>query len=133
LHIDQLDRRATGADRSDLLRYLHCEPGTRCHVIESEDRISAFAFLRRGRTAYHVGPVVAETMDLAADLCTSLLSEATDRPILIDLPQPNALAVALTEAGFSPTRHLMRMTRPGTRQAVLTGPLVFAASSFELG
>jgi GNAT superfamily N-acetyltransferase len=133
LHIEQLDRRATGADRSDLLRHLQDEPGACCHVIESDERVSAFAFLRRGRTANHLGPVIAEFPDLAADICTSLVSEAADHPILIDLPHPSPIAAALTEAGFSPMRHLTRMTRPGTSQAVLTGPLVFAASSFELG
>jgi GNAT superfamily N-acetyltransferase len=131
--VESLDRRATGVDRSQLLRQLSGEPGARCRVVASDAGVSAFGFLRRGRAAYHLGPLVAEHPDLADDLCNCLLAEATDGPVLIDVPRPNPVACVLAAAGFSAVRQLARMTRPASAAPVLAGPLVFAASSFELG
>ena len=125
-----LDFRATGVDRRRLLAHLASEAGV--HVVG--DGGDAYAVLRPGRTADHIGPVVASTEDGAEAVLTAALLQIS-RGAMIDVPR-DRLARFLPGHGFQPARRLFRMQTGTPTLApapLLAGPGVFAAGGFELG
>jgi len=132
--ITRLDRDATGLDRAGLLTHLQHEPNVHCSTIHRAASTTAFALLRPGRTASHLGPVVAETETDATAAIEQVLttpSETNDQSILIDVPR-GKLAGWLKSAGFTVARKLTRMCL-GPDAPFITSPKVFAACSFEMG
>ena len=129
-----LDFAVTGVDRRALLTHLAAEIGVRGRVVRDAGRVSAFAFHRPGRTATHLGPVIADSEDAAASVLDALLNDFPDsgaRPTLIDVPRAR-LERWLKERGFACSRRLTRM-QIGSSSAELMQPGVFAACGFELG
>ncbi|HWL52495.1 MAG TPA: GNAT family N-acetyltransferase [Chthoniobacteraceae bacterium] len=130
---DQLpgfDASLSGADRSALLRDFARSDATLLYT-ETDGKLTGYAVLRPGRSAFHLGPVVAdapETFDL-------LLSEAASRlagaSVLCDAIDPAASA-SLERHGLLPLRHLKRMTLPEA-PGCLCGPGVRLAVGFEWG
>jgi GNAT superfamily N-acetyltransferase len=128
-----MDRKATGVDRSVLLRAMSEEPGVRLRVIEEADRLEGFGFVRPGRVAGHVGPVVARTIDAATELVESLCDE---QHVFIDVlagEQQDRFATWLRGHGFTILRRLTRMAKPARPEPLLAGPRVFATAALELG
>ena len=129
----EFDRRATGVDRARLLRAMANEPRVRLRVIEQNERLDGFGFARPGRVAGHVGPVVAKSTDVAAELTCALCNE---RRIFIDVPATpanEAFSAWLTQSGLTVLRRLTRMTRPARNEPLLAGSRVFATAALELG
>jgi GNAT superfamily N-acetyltransferase len=129
----EMDCRATGVDRSTLLRAMADEPGVRLRVIEEYERLSGFGFARPGRVAGHVGPVVAKSAEVAAELTCALCNE---QRVFIDVPATptNAAFTAwLEQSSLSILRRLTRMVRPAREEPLLAGPRVFATAALELG
>ena len=128
-----LDRRATGVERGGLLRALAGEPGVRLRVIEEYERLSGFGFARPGRVAGHIGPVVAKSAEVAAELTCALCNE---QRVFIDVPATptNAAFTAwLEQSSLSVLRGLTRMARPAREEPLLAGPRAFATAALELG
>jgi hypothetical protein len=131
----RLDREQFGFDRSSLLKRLAGEPANLGICCIDEAKISGFAFVRPGRTAFQVGPIVASSPAIA----NSLLSGALDRlkttspgaRVQVDVvEQENGFSQTLARSGLVATRHLTRMflDRVPTRP-----PACQAAAGFELG
>ena len=130
----QHDRRACAANREPLLRRLCSEPQTR--VATSPDA-AAFAFLRPGRLAWHLGPVIAPDAHAVASLVDQLIGDASKSPsadIIVDVIAGSPMESILTHRGFTISRRLKRMRYPATGAGkLLWGPRVYAATGFELG
>lgn len=124
------DSRQVGIDRSTLLRDFEAGSATilRC---ENDGRPSGFAVIRPGRTAQHLGPVVAES---ETDL-TKLLSAASPlvlgQNVICDVLSPE-IEGTLFKCGLRPSRHLKRMILPPS-EVNLCGPAVRCAAGFEFG
>lgn len=135
--IVEMDRSAFGHDRTALLRHLACETGAFVRVIETGNNIIGFGMSRRGRTAGHIGPIVADHLDAASQLLDALLADlakADQGAAVIDVPDACPLAQHLQSKGFSASRRLTRMFRPTQAPAQTNAkPRVFAAAGFELG
>jgi GNAT superfamily N-acetyltransferase len=103
------DARASGADRSRILARMRgrLPPANLCAT--REGRIVGCLLGRDGRTASHLGPLIAED-DAAA---VALLMEALrriDGPVLIDVADAKtAVRQWLEASGFSPQRPFTRM------------------------
>jgi GNAT superfamily N-acetyltransferase len=123
-----LDHRSSGVDRRRLLTCLAAERDVQAFAIEGE----AFAVLRRGRTAAHLGPVVARDEDRAEAVLSAALARGAGDGVIIDVPR-GRLASFLPRHGFEPVRRLVRMQTADTPAPLLAGPGVFAACGFELG
>ncbi|MET4575954.1 GNAT family N-acetyltransferase [Ottowia thiooxydans] len=99
-----LDRRVLGFGRSALINSLQDRPTT--HVVHSSQ---GFFLVRAGRTAHHIGPLVAEDEGHALELLKQAV-DAVKTPLLIDAPQQGpAFTAALQAAGFLPQRDFTRM------------------------
>jgi len=88
--------------------------------------------VRPCRLGAKIGPLFADDADTAAGLFASLAEAAPGGPIFLDVPEPNAAAVALARAaGMAAVSETARMyTRPPPPMRV---ERVFGISSFELG
>jgi len=96
------DRGAAKIDRADLLAHLIRDPGVRVRTIGRAGRTSAYAVVRPGRRAMHIGPVVADAEADAVAALDALLSEQDSgiaQPAFIDVPR-GRLEKWLVPAGF---------------------------------
>lgn len=99
-----LDRRALGFGRGALLADLQGRAGSRLL-----GQPNGFALIRAGRTAHHIGPVLAMEESTGLALLQQAF-ETTTAPLLIDTPRDRpALEAALRAAGFAPQRDFARM------------------------
>jgi GNAT superfamily N-acetyltransferase len=126
------DRELCGTDRTALLRHLRRDEETAAWAVLEDGKPSAWAFLRRGRLASHLGPVVAPSADAFRALLGAAARELKGAPVLVDAFREEETRDLLAEAGLETARRLTRMTwkRP---QTLLMGPGVRAATAFEWG
>jgi GNAT superfamily N-acetyltransferase len=125
-----LDRKAFGADRSQLLRVLG--------GIESASIAGAgFAMGRAGSRAAYFGPCVARSADVARNLLTWFLNRHAEESVYWDILPGNAAAVQIArDFGFERARELVRMAlADAADRAPLSNEdaLAFATAGFEYG
>lgn len=90
-----------------------------------------FGVIRPCRQGAKLGPIFARD-DAAARALFNALIAGVEGPVFLDLPEPNAAAVALaTEAGMTPSFETARMYAGGT--PVLDTGRIYGIASFELG
>ncbi|HUS07720.1 MAG TPA: GNAT family N-acetyltransferase [Bryobacteraceae bacterium] len=126
----ELDGRAFGADRRDLLHRLASEEAPTSST-------SGFALARRGTHAAYFGPCTCEPDEGAVKLVHSVLARHPDQPVFWDLLPSNTAAVEIaTSWGFAPVRRLTRMVRKGREAAQAfqhDDSKIFAIAGFEYG
>lgn len=126
------DRRHFPEPRDSFLAAWISLPERAALVAVRDGSLVGFGVLRESRAAARVGPLYAESPDIAAALLSALATRTGVEAIAIDIPDRNRSAVAVaTEAGMQPTFETARM---------YTGPLpdvdyanVFGVTSLELG
>jgi GNAT superfamily N-acetyltransferase len=120
------DDSAMGFDRSTLLSEFSARPDS---CIVSDDR--AMALIRNGRTARHIGPLLADRSDQALALVDAIVhSEAG--PWLIDaVHSQEEFLSGLVQSGWNIERPFQRM-RFG-RTTMLSAELQFAVAGPEFG
>ena len=129
--IAALDATVFPAPRADFLRAWLSAPGHRALAVMRAGELAAFGVIRRCREGAKIGPLTAVDAAAARALFNALI-EGASGPIFLDLPQPNAEAVALAEAaGMEPVFETARMY-VGNPPAVMR-ERIFGVASFELG
>lgn len=95
--------------------------------------MTGFATLRRCRSGYKIGPLVARDPTVASRLLRGVLARAEPgAEVFLDVPEPNRAAVALAEGlGMAPVFETARMYRGPAPDLALER--VFGVTSFELG
>ena len=125
-----LDRRAFGADRSQLLSKL--ESGESVSIPGS-----GYAMGRPGANAAYFGPCVAVGSQAARIFLEWFLARHSSEPVYWDLLPENQAAVRLAqEFGFERSRQLVRMARrgvEGTRPLSTNAHEVYAIAGLEFG
>jgi GNAT superfamily N-acetyltransferase len=120
------DGSAMGFDRSTLLSEFSARPGSR---IVSDDR--AMALIRNGRTARHIGPLLADRADQALALVDATVHSESG-PWLIDaVHSQDEFLDGLARSGWNIERPFQRM-RFG-RATMLSAELPFAVAGPEFG
>src|SRR3954447_15645170 len=79
------DAPRSGMQRSHVLAHLLREAPEHALIAEADGRVVAFVLGRPGRTAFQVGPVVADTEAVALALASAVLRRLGG-PVMIDLP-----------------------------------------------
>jgi hypothetical protein len=127
------DRRVFPAPRERFLRAWIGQPDAAALACLREGRLAGWGVIRRCREGHKIAPLVAEDRSVAERLFAALCGRvsAGDR-VFLDVPMPNAAAVALAES------HAMSGAFETAR--MYTGPApacelarVFGVTSFELG
>ena len=96
------------------------------------ESLRGYGVIRRCRTGFKVGPLVAETAESAEALFQSLAAQAGGEPVFLDIPEPNPAARALAARhGLAPVFETARMYRGPDPQLPL--PRIFGITTLELG
>jgi GNAT superfamily N-acetyltransferase len=110
------DAKAFGVSRKRMLALLSSRSARSFTYFSASGRIEGYGFLREGALASYLGPVVADSRDIARALILRLLAHRTRQKVYWDIPNPNSAAVSLAkEFRFTPQRALFRMFR-GTNE-----------------
>lgn len=126
-----LDRRASAADRRELLTRLIEEQPEQFRVVGDGDNLRGFCLARPGSRAWMLGPCVADAASGPA-LLADALQRFAGESIYLDVPLDQPAAVALAEShGLAVQRPLLRMRRgPAPQEEPL---LLWASSGPEKG
>jgi GNAT superfamily N-acetyltransferase len=129
-----LDEAAYDVDRSRLLEPLAAESLGGPLVVESEHGVPmGCALARLGRTAAHIGPLIAASAVAAAQVLDAMLLRLEGREVCLDLHRGGFLdADALAARGLSKRRELSRMVH-GARHEGGAGRSVCASAGPEFG
>jgi len=128
------DRAFFADDRQYFMRYWLRQDGSVAFGVRDADgSLLGYAVLRPCRAGFKIGPLCAESPEVAEELMQALRGRVpADEPVFLDVPEPNAAAVALAE------RHGMRACFETAR--MYTGedpglPLArqYGITTFELG
>jgi hypothetical protein len=131
--VNDYDRPFFAADRAAFLRGWLRQPDAAAFGFVADGQLRGYGVIRRCRSGWKIGPLAADGEKVAQVLYDALAGQAgVDEPVFLDLPQPNAAAVALARRnGMEPVFETARMY---TGQAPLL-PLarLYGVASFELG
>ncbi|WP_298846907.1 GNAT family N-acetyltransferase [uncultured Ruegeria sp.] len=105
-------------------------------VYSENGNIRGYATLRPCLTGYKVGPLFADSTDIAKALLNAVLSsipeDHTEHEVFVDMPQPNASAFALAdEIGLDKVFETARMY--SSHQPDIDLDRIFGVTTFELG
>jgi GNAT superfamily N-acetyltransferase len=138
----RLDRRIFGASRRQLLEsfLVNAFPGyqgrdsrSRRGSVPGQNELQGYGFVRPGRKAAQVGPLVALSLPVAEQLMERLLQHFPERETIADVVAGNGKARALLERhDFLPVRHLVRMFR-GRNVFAGRPEVVYCLAGFEWG
>jgi hypothetical protein len=80
--------------------------------MRKNNEIQGYCFGRSGDRFNHLGPIVADTTEVASDLLSSAATLASNRPLIVDVLHTDAHWMRwLTSLGFEVQRPLYRMFR----------------------
>lgn len=126
------DRRCFPASRDAFLRGWLSAPGHVARIATGPDGLRGYGVLRPCREGSKIGPLFAEDGASARALFAALLEAAPPGPVFLDLPEPNADAIAMaTDAGMAPAFETARMyAGPAPHLPIAS---IYGITSFELG
>ncbi|MBR0671922.1 GNAT family N-acetyltransferase [Roseomonas soli] len=126
------DRAHFPAPREAFLRAWLTAPGHVARAVQGPDGLRGYAVLRPCREGSKIGPLFAGDGAIARALLASLVEAAPPGPVFLDLPEPNADAVAMAvAAGMAPAFETARMYA-GPAPGLPLGR-IYGITSFELG
>jgi len=126
------DRALQPGPREEFLRAWLTPPGRRSLAFVEADSICGYGCVRMCREGYKIGPLVGDTPAIAERIFAGLSARLHGAPIFLDVPEPNAAAVALAERhGLKPVFETARMYRGHTPTEHLDR--IFGITTLELG
>ena len=104
------DAPRSAMERGAILAHLQSRAPYLAFVAEAEGEVVGFVLGRDGRLAHHIGPVVAESEEIALALAAQSMA-AANPPFLMDVPDRHApMRAWLAASGAVAPRGFMRMT-----------------------
>ncbi len=127
------DRQLFRASRVDFLRAWIDAPGTKGLASVDGDVVRGYGVIRPCRVGFKIGPLFADTPEVAEALYRSLVSHApAGSPVYLDVPEVNEAALAL--AGRYGMRRVFETARMYNGEApAIDLSRVFGVTTFELG
>ncbi|UWQ89958.1 GNAT family N-acetyltransferase [Rhodobacteraceae bacterium M382] len=131
--LEALDRSVFPANRQGFWRDWLGAPGHLSIRARRGPETVAFGTLRPCRNGSKIGPLVATSHDAAQTVLARLLQDLpAGQEVFLDVPEPNAQAVALAHSlGLAPVFETARMYRGAAPDLDVTR--IFGVTSFELG
>jgi GNAT superfamily N-acetyltransferase len=110
--LSAFDRKIFGADRRPLLQWMLAAAPTYAYVMEVKNDIHGYCLGRQGYNSIHIGPVIANNMDIAKSLVAAILPDCVGREVILDVLHFDAGWMAwLAAIGFAEQRLFIRMYR----------------------
>jgi GNAT superfamily N-acetyltransferase len=131
--IETYDRPFFPANRAQFTRQWISQPACHALGIMQNDKLSGYGVMRKCLNGYKIGPLFADTPDLAESLFLALKSKITSSdPVFLDVPEVNQAAVALAE------QYSMKVAFETARMYTRDLPdlpfnRLFGITSFEIG
>ncbi|MBI2735310.1 MAG: GNAT family N-acetyltransferase [Rhodospirillales bacterium] len=126
------DRRFFSEPRDSFLAAWITLPERAALVALRDGKLAGFAVMRSCQTTSRVGPLFAQSSDIAVALVSALAAKMGATAVAIDVPDINKPAVALVEAaGMKPSFETARMYTGANPDVDHAG--LFGVTSFELG
>lgn len=131
--ITAYDSRFFPAERSTFLKHWIAPENSQTLVIVENSKILGYGSIRACDRGFKMGPLNAETSDIAVELFLALTAKTPDQSdIFLDVPEPNQAAIALAQNfGMTPVFETARMYTKSTPNLPLDK--TFGITSFELG
>lgn len=128
-HLQSLDEKIFGADRSVLLKWMLRNAPHLAFITRDDDAINGFCFGRRGYHFTHIGPVVAGNVSSAMNLVSAAIKNCSN-PVILDIPHHTPeWNNWISSIGFTEQRPFIRMYKgtnsyPGIpkKQFAILGP-----------
>lgn len=109
-NIAKLDETLFGANRADLFRYLSNSKKGICLRINHESRLKDYVFGRKGSNSVQVGPVMADSTQIAQNVLSGVFTRLEGQSLMLDvLDDKTALKNWLLSIGFKYQRSFTRM------------------------
>jgi hypothetical protein len=130
--VDAYDRAHFPAPRSDFLKRWLVQPGAHSLGSVVDGCLRGFGVMRPCRQGYKIGPLFADSPNIAEDIFKALSSVVSGEPIFLDVPENNPEAVALAQ------RHDMKDVFGCAKmyfgpEPDLPEQEIFGVTTFELG
>lgn len=126
------DRRFFPAERDGFLASWITAPQRTALAALHDGKLRGFAVLRACAGASRIGPLYADSPDVAAGLLGALAATTPGGPVAVDVPDFNAAAVRLVEQlGLTPSFETARMYTGAVPEIDRDG--LFGITSLELG
>ncbi len=126
------DRRLFSEARDSFLAVWISLPERAAMVALRDGKVAGFAVMRACRTTSRVGPLFAQSRDIAVALVSALAAKMDAKTVAIDVPDVNKPGVALAEAaGMKPSFETARMYTGANPEVDHAG--LFGVTSLELG
>lgn len=130
------DRQLFPAPRAVFLRDWLRAPSHSSRVFAENGTIKGYVTLRPCQSGYKIGPLFADSPDIAQTLLASVLADIPEdhatHEVFIDMPQPNAAAFAMADAlGLEKVFETARMY--SDHQPDIDLDRIFGVTTFELG
>ncbi|WP_316977049.1 GNAT family N-acetyltransferase [Shumkonia mesophila] len=130
--VSACDARHFGVPREAFLRTWIKRPGGRALGVVEEKHLRGYGVIRPCRVGHKIGPLFADTPEVAERLFTGLAASVPGDPLFLDVPRSNGAAVALAERhGMAPVFETARMYTGG--DPGLPVECVYGVTTFELG
>jgi len=127
------DRRFFSVERQGFLRCWTHMPESKAAAFIANGVVCGYGIIRKCRKGYKIGPLFADTSDIAETLFTSLSSHAEPgSPIYLDVPEVNPAAVDLASRHHMEKVFETARMYTGQKPGIDTGG-IFGVTTFELG
>jgi ribosomal protein S18 acetylase RimI-like enzyme len=120
-------------ERSAFLKYWISQENSQTLAIVEDSKILGYGSIRACDRGFKIGPLNAETSDIAVELFLALTATIPEESeIFLDVPEPNKAAIALAQKfGMTPIFETARMYTKSFPSLPLEK--IFGITSFELG
>lgn len=106
------DRRIFGAERAVFLKWWLRQPNAVKLAMLRGDKIVGYGLIRPCQTGWRVGPLFADTPQIAKDLVKVMLNQLPTGPVYMDMPDANPAALELARTlRMKPVSETQRMYR----------------------
>lgn len=128
----QYDSKYFPAERPRFLEKWLAPPAGNVFLYISQNTIQGYGVIRQCFTGYKIGPLFAESSEIAEKILRALLSKIPGETFYLDTPEPNSAALSLADAyQMKPSFKTLRMYKNGQPDINLAH--VFGITTFELG
>ena len=131
-HLSAYDQKHFGAPRSNFLQAWIKQPNSFALAYVNKQQILGYGVIRKCFVGYKIGPLFAESPEIARTLLECLRSKINEGPVFLDTSEVNPHAQALAKSyKMLPKFELIRMYRNGIPQLPLNN--IYGVTTFELG